>query len=385
MGIYENKTAFLIYLFFVLSLCNCSDSNIKKNELLRKIRFKVENTERQYISITNDGADTAKFDLRLNDNLIYTSFDQILHDVKSFKKENQIPLQKKVWSYLTFFTVHNYPLTEHFWYHNPILFLNSVGFGFCDDVSMVSHYLWSELGMQARVWGYQGHVVSEVLANNRWELYDVDKRIYFFNDKNEIAGIDEIIENPEIILSPNKPIVNDKNIASHVYSEVYYNFLANPKAYSIKPPEDIIKNFDFQFVLAPGMSMSLPYKFVKPLYTNIISSNNDRKEIENYLNLRISLLPGMKYTFNYPLVLHDITGKGDFILRNSQVAIGSTQLTNYINSWQAFIYPFSIYAKEKVDVYFLLNPLRFSLKENNELILSGDNLDSLNIRLHKTK
>ncbi len=376
------KISAIILLMIFLGSIQCSEKMIKNKNKTRKLRFEVESPETKSVKISNKSSRIAVFNLNLNDNMFYSNIEEIINDIKSMNGEYENePIQKKVWIFLDNFTEHNFPLTERFWYHNPIVFINSIGFGFCDDVSMVSYYLWEEMGMKARVWGYQGHVVGEVFADNRWELYDVDKHIYYYNNNDEVAGINEIIENPEIVTSPINPLIQfDKEIPS-VYTDKYYQFLANPKCYSIAPPELTIRDFQFKFFLAPNMEMTLSGKYRDYLETTINSSTGSRERIDNYSNLKISIPGGTKASFQYPLLLHDLTGSGDLIFRNDQYPIGSVQLNNLLTSWETPIIPFSIITRNNVELYFLINPYRFKLRKTNELILEGENLDSLEITL----
>ena len=74
------------------------------------------------------------------------------------------------------------PLTGARWYHSPAIFFNSAGFGYCDDAHRRStELLITAMGYSARVWGLNGHVVAEVLVNNRWEMWDPDLEVYYRN------------------------------------------------------------------------------------------------------------------------------------------------------------------------------------------------------------
>lgn len=47
------------------------------------------------------------------------------------------------------------------------------------------------------------HIVSEVFSDGKWKMFDADKSIYYFNEKKEIASVDELRETPSLVSSPN--------------------------------------------------------------------------------------------------------------------------------------------------------------------------------------
>ncbi|MCW5620267.1 MAG: hypothetical protein KIS79_04080 [Burkholderiales bacterium] len=53
--------------------------------------------------------------------------------------------------------------------------------------------------MEVRVWTLNGHVVPEVKVDGRWEMYDSDTGIIYYNDSNQIAGVEELMTDPTLI------------------------------------------------------------------------------------------------------------------------------------------------------------------------------------------
>lgn len=70
------------------------------------------------------------------------------------------------------------------------LYLNSMGFGYCDDVANVLSSLCAAAGYQTRVWELNGHVVCEVYNNGRWELYDADLRTLYVDHVGNLVGVE---------------------------------------------------------------------------------------------------------------------------------------------------------------------------------------------------
>ena len=166
------------------------------------------------IRISNNSNNVISFYIELNGNKFYNNLDEVINDIKKMKDEYPgEKIVRKVWRYTRDNTYHNPPLTEKYWYHNPMLILNSPGFGFCDDVAMLNCFIWTNLGYKARMWGLKGHAVSEVYVDGRWELYDSDLGIYYHNQRLEVAGVEELRAYPNLVTSPIKPIITDKEAA----------------------------------------------------------------------------------------------------------------------------------------------------------------------------
>ena len=85
------------------------------------------------------------------------------------------------------------PYSGATWQHDPSLYVNSLGFGYCDDVASAFATLMTSYGLDARVWAINGHVVSEVYNDGRWQIYDVDLQALYIDTEGNIAGYDYIV------------------------------------------------------------------------------------------------------------------------------------------------------------------------------------------------
>ena len=61
--------------------------------------------------------------------------------------------------------------------HNPVVLLDSYGYGACDDSALALEYAWIASGLEARVHWLQGHVVPEVYYENGWHVYDPNLKL----------------------------------------------------------------------------------------------------------------------------------------------------------------------------------------------------------------
>ena len=94
------------------------------------------------------------------------------------------------------------PLTVAKWNHSPALFFSSIGFGYCDDSASLFRHLMAAMGYESRVWGLGGHIVAEVRIDNRWEMWDTDLQVHYFNHSGLVAGVEELAAQPDLILQP---------------------------------------------------------------------------------------------------------------------------------------------------------------------------------------
>lgn len=112
------------------------------------------------------------------------------------------PSERKAWRFVMRHTANLNPVSELPWLHDPLLMFWSVGFGQCDDLAAVLAHLWEAQGFKARVWGLEGHVVPEVFANGRWQMYDPSLGVYYLNRDSLVAGVEELTADTELITAP---------------------------------------------------------------------------------------------------------------------------------------------------------------------------------------
>lgn len=82
----------------------------------------------------------------------------------------------------------------------------SYGYGLCGTVHAWNEVYWKALGMQARRREFPNHINSEVFYNNRWHAFDTDMAGLLFRPDGEVAGYEDIIQNPELADAGNPPL-----------------------------------------------------------------------------------------------------------------------------------------------------------------------------------
>ena len=85
----------------------------------------------------------------------------------------------------------------------PLKVLNVYGWGLCGGQHTVLKALFEAAGWTVRYrgWSDPGHTTVEVLYDGRWHYFDVFLKCYFWTkDRSTIAGQDDIVKDPSIVL-----------------------------------------------------------------------------------------------------------------------------------------------------------------------------------------
>ena len=161
-----------------------------------------------YLEIRNSSLATIDFSMKLNGNFSVNTAD-LIANIKALPEAYKgEPDYVKVWRYIVANRYHSYPLCAQYYQHDPSFFMNSMGFGLCDDSAFVAASIWRAMGYESRVWGLAGHVVPEIKINNRWELYDPDLEVIYYKKNGQVAGVEDLEKNPDLIKNPVKKIAD---------------------------------------------------------------------------------------------------------------------------------------------------------------------------------
>jgi hypothetical protein len=345
--------------------------------------------KKSYVRITNDGSSEIGFNVVVNGNAFYTREGDIITDVSNLTSEyvNE-PFHRKLWRYIIKSKYHFEPYTGDAWGHSPILFLNSIGFGFCDDVSAVYHALATRFGYTARIWGLwapgyvAGHVVPEVMIKDRWEMYDPDMEVYYWNKKTQVAGVEELSENPKLITNPVNPfpvshftpsiVTTDASKIPFAYTQLtadlYSNITARVDVTSYYQQIDIMK-YDYPFNLPPKAYLEFPIK------ENVTLTTSSGIDVPIYNLMRLVLPKGWSGIVRLPFVFVAIKGSGSISLNDEVYDLDSPDIGNDLKI-DSHIYQASINVSlTDIAIVFLVNKTRFDL----------DNISSVEIKSNDSK
>ena len=197
-----SETIMKLLLLYILLLCSIINPFAQE---LTSERFFLGESDSNQIRIFNNGEKNEFIELSVDGKKLFSSTEDIVDFISKMKDEvDGEDLVRKSWRFTRDFRYHNVPISGHCWYSsNPTVMLNSVGFGWCGNVSAWNYVIWNKMGFQTRYWELNGiHVVSEVFNKGRWEMYDSDNEVYYLNYENNVASVEDLMSDATLITNP---------------------------------------------------------------------------------------------------------------------------------------------------------------------------------------
>lgn len=391
---------------FTLSLGQCIAQEIETKY------FYNDNTDAELktIDIINTGEKEIEFYFRFNNNEFFRSLDSIIDFILKMEDEyDNEPIVRKVWRFSRDMRYHNVPLSEHCWYSsNPTVLFSSTGFGFCGDIAAINYIIWKKLGYQARYWGLGGiHVVSEVFHDGKWKMYDSDVEVYYLNRKYEVASVEELADDIDLIYNPvvkfDFDTINKFNLAPDFINYPFNAYSSIVAAAYESPYKSIYDNDKFCFLVnytepesGYNEKIKLPphskLEFLGKLGKNPLVSPVNRDagwEIGHYSDLRLTINKPWAGKLNFlPLIIKDIKGSGvvkivgnngGLPLIDDYYEIGSDELNTLLEYYWMPLDGLEIYAEEQVQITYFVNKKLFPIEQFNYLFMEGNNLEDLHI------
>lgn len=242
------------------------------------------------------------------------------------------PDYQKAWRFLTARAYVYTPFTGDVQNYDPLLFINSVGYGYCDSFANVLATIWQWQGYQSRVWWLSGHVVPEVQVNGRWMMFDAMFGVYYLDNNNEIASVDELSQDTDLVLHPVNPIYETSNEA---YWEDLAGFYGSTEDNWSTPP---------QGSESTGMQVTLPAKsdFIFPVKSNpntFLSGGLLPSTPLYYLaQIRIPEVNSDVH-LELPLFMVGASGNGEIEIDEQRYALGSAELAAFFAQFANDEYP----------------------------------------------
>lgn len=350
----KNRFILFFYVFFHL-FTSCNSYNKEEVPKLN-IEQVIEFTDSfNVIYLNNHHDQSVTFQFRFNDlfPLKMTDIIQVIED-RSIRKKTTI--EEEAWKYVSQFTFWTNPLTAESWQHNPILFLNSIGGGFCDDRASVLAEIWKNWFDSVRVVKLNGHVVSEVYSNDKWKMYDADRKVAYLNADNEVCSVAELEDSSQFVSNPYKksviginPIFKTNNPISERYAKLYAS------------KEDNLDETTWHLNSKEPAS-----SFILPAYSSLkISVTN-----KDHVNLSVLLIEESKGDLQIPFVPYSAKGTFEYQIGDKSHLVKDS-LTYF--STEELINSFDIRnVKSESEIRYLVNPkLRFLQKENSLKVKSS--------------
>lgn len=330
-------------------------------------------------TVRNDGPGEARLGLRINGRELFANDADVLSIVMATSQADGAELSTHpgrrfalaLWRFLVANRYHYDPLTAERWAHAPVLLLNSLGFGYCDDVSAAFASLARQAGYPARVWSLTGHVVPEIWIGDRWEMYDPDLVVYYLDAQGLPCSVEALSADSTLITSPrisSAPAwaIELNALNGHVASaDIRYSSEA---AYVFGSVADNSINGwydDIPYTPPPGPPVTLPAgaTLMLGLRTDPFVVTCYGEPLSRQGALQLSLPAGWAGVVDMPLVPLRIDGVGLVRIDETQFGVDSPSLRERLLAFEEPVQAIEVLQSgTALTVEFLLSDKRFDLQ-----------------------
>lgn len=337
----------------------------------------LEAPGQQALEFRNESDIDVEFELDVNDRLFPGRRQAILAKMAELvvpDSEDSIPF--RIWRAIAENTRRGATLSEATWLHAPARLLNSTGFGYCDDVASAFSLLANEAGFETRVWTLGGHVVPEVKIGDRWEMYDPDTGVVYYNDHGQIAGVEELAADTTLITSPRSPAQARKHDDAMPFSQELADIYASIEdnvvysKYTAPVPES-----DARYVIPSGGRLQFGGSWSDPLY-----DQPSGLQIRFNAEARLELPAGWLGSIPNAFVITSVEGAGSIRVGSSEHELGSAELVTLLSDFDRNPGPVEIVRSDSpIAVTFLVNAVAGALQVDNRIVLTGINTGAVSV------
>lgn len=375
---------FYIILVFTLLLHSCEKKYIQRDNSSIVKTFIVE--EDFSISIKNKSNKKISLHININDQFA-NSIDDLVLKVKNqedeFENESNI---RKAWRFVATKIDFYEPISYNQCYDIPLLIYNSLGYGICDDFSILLNSILIKMEYHSRIVMVNNHIVVEVMNEGSWEMYDAFFYVYFLNKEGKVASIDELSKDSTLILDPIEKIKYsnltsaEKKIRYHRnYSEenMLRFYKSEPKTYTSYNFQNDMFNID----LPSFAQIDFPVESPNPIFKT--SSNG---KIQNETYVKYTLSKDWKGKFEIPFLISHIEGKGIVRINNKNIKLGDYIIQmSYKDSLPLSKIVEIIKAEADIVIYCLINENFFLDINTIETTLRKDDYTDISIQVNKNQ
>lgn len=326
--------------------------------------------ETDAIRLVNAGDRLVEFSLGHNGFKSFASLEEIFEhvrgDAESFPGE---PFERKLWRFIRDSVAHDLPLTGELWIHDPLIIVNSLGWGICSGAALAYAHIARAAGYESRVWELSGHIVPEVQVDAAWQMYDADLAVYYHRSDGAVASVDDLQSNPLLITNPVDPI-----FSMDAYPTPYQSSVAD--IYSTQDdnrvaPEYLQRSsaFSGRVQLPPGGTLTYPGRWdVAPIgYDGSVVA-----EVESYLHALLTLPPDFQGVLTVPWLLRKIAGAGEVRVADRQFTLGDPALDDFLQQPGGAITAVEVLRSDgPVELIMYVNALRFGMQHSNDVSITS--------------
>lgn len=344
MGVRINHTYLLVVFSFLAACTNrMQEENKHPYSLTKRVLLSDSlNT----IIISNSANYAVSFTLDINNKFPLT-IDKILKEIH----QSKLPYPQSAWYYVKENTFSANPFSSEKWQHTPELFLNSLGGGLCDDRASVLAYIYKAMGDSVRVKGLNGHIVTEIYYNNKWQMFDADNGVYYCDENSVVLSVDELEHNPDRIRNPQyfcnsqltNPVFSFPNPTATRFADFYASSDDNTDVTEWHMPA---YKCDSQFVLPSHSSLKFVFDANKTI-----------------ANVIVELTEASKGELKIPFVSAWARGRFNFVNENRTVNVEDTTYTFPIEKIHGKIDIQMVNSSSRI--YYLVNPKLQIISDTN--------------------
>lgn len=323
------------------------------------------------VSLLNTGPESS-FELTHNGYHAFVSMDQIAQAVRSLPGGNS-PEETayKLWLFVRDNGYHDYPFSGELWTNDTWATLNSLGWGFCSNFAAVYLKIAEALGIEARIWGLSGHVVPEVRLNGRWQLYDPDLGVFYYNGDGLVAGVEELAATPSLVRYPLNPVFGpgeDRGAYGQDVADIYSSTANNRtdnQAVSVEPFHGS------RITLPSGARLIYPGRWT----ADPVGYDGDDPTphaITQFRQARMELPPGFLGRLPIPWVPWEIQGTGRVRFQQQEFAAGSNELRQFLNRPNRSLTEMEVLENpDGLALIMMINPIWYDMRASNDVALTG--------------
>lgn len=350
-------------------------------DVLRHAKVRLTDAPTGMISLRNHAERDATFTLSYNGFEAFPSPAEAAAHVQQMSP--RVPgesFPRKLWRYVRDNTYHNYPLNADNMWHDMWTTLNSLGWGFCSHVAAVYVEIARAAGYDARVWGLNGHVVPEIMVDGQWQMYDPDLAVYYLDRTGNVAGVEQLAEDPSLITAPSDPVLAQyaatqsgpyRQIIADIYSTRENNFIDVSTFVTVEDSGSTI------ITIPPGARLLLPGRWTgRPIgYDDDVPG-----EIQEFRQAKLVLPEGWTGTLSAPWILWELEGDGVIQIGERTFRAGSDELSQYLKAPGSPVLNVSVSSNNGgLNLIFMINAIRYELLPENVINIRGQDVWAVDI------
>jgi len=357
-----------IWLLLLFVLGSCGQTEHK--ESTHSINIEAADPLNSYFELSNTSGKTVSFFLEINEKGVY-DIDKMVYFINARYKN--MPCGEKVWRFISEYTRHKSIISRNNWLYNPLILVNSAGGSLCGFRSAAMTNILLYMGVKARSWCINGHVVTEVYENGRWQVYDPDLGVVYYNEKGNICSYNELCNNPLYITRPVKvrwvsTYCDSITACSQKIADMYTSLKDNLL-------------FSTYFENADNKQQ---LKFILPPHAKIAFPVPDNSDTTAFACAELQIPRAWTGIIKMQLIPFSYSGNALISYRNKPMPPNSSDWYDAVYSSEKFDNEIDIRKNpDGVTFNYYINPYLFRPEKRNTIKLEGNDVDSIEVYIKR--